>query len=291
MKEERLIEGRRCRLYSSELYYMGDYYSDKKFWVADTGDYVVYEGENDGELIPCEIECSRSGPFISEMSYEGYLDSIVMALFGPPRPDWDNHSRHLSMLNHKDGNWMNCNINNLEWAPYHYRHSTAAREFVDHYGYIFEVHSTGIVIVDGVELPVRSEVVSNPFSKESYLALYIEKHCHIKVEELMADAGYVQGDDANLVHPVILHIDGDYKNNDTNNLEWVEENDPRYINYLCKRNQVLLTEKMLEFKRYNPRQEEWDISELPDNPPAPFSPPNYSGFGVAPRNPFKSNPE
>ncbi len=108
----------------------------------------------------------------------------------------------------------------------------------------------------------------------------------------MAEAGYVQGDDANLVHPVILHIDGDYKNNNSNNLEWVEEYDSRYINYLRKRKrQVLLDEKMMAFKSKNPWQDEWDIDEQPeDDQPAPFTPPSFSSFGKAPDvgdNPFK----
>ena len=285
MKEERFIDGRRCRLYSSELYYMGDYYSDKKFWVADTVDFVVCEGDNEDELIPCDIGCSRSGPFIEEMSYEGYLDSIVMALFGPPQPDWDIHSRYLPRINHKDGNWMNCNINNLEWAPYHYRHSTAAREFVNHRGDIFEVHSTGNVIKDGEELPVGSQVIPAFLGAYYYLAQCIDNEYgqDIEIEELMAEAGYVQGDDANLVHPVILHIDGDYKNNDSNNLEWAEEYDPRYIDYLHKRNQALLAEKMMEFKRNNPGQEEWDIDErsIIEKLPAPYTRPLLFGFGKA----------
>ncbi len=296
MKEERFIDGRRCRLYSSELFYMGDYYSDKKFWIADTGDFVVYEGDNEDELFPCDIGCSRSGPFIEEMGYEGYLDLIVMALFGPPRPDWDNHSRHLPMINHKDGNWMNCNINNLEWVHYHYRHSTAEREFVDYCGVIYEVYSTGNVLMDGVKLPVRSQVRFELFSflcHDYYWAQCIDVNdSNIKVEMLMAEAGYVQGDDANLVHPVILHIDGDYKNNNSNNLEWVEEYDSRYINYLRKRKrQVLLDEKMMAFKSKNPWQDEWDIDEQPeDDQPAPFTPPSFSSFGKAPDvgdNPFK----
>ncbi len=312
MKEERFIDGRRCRLYSSELYYMGDYYSAKKFWVADTGDFVVYEGETEDEYYPCELGWSRSGPFIAEMLYEGYLDSIVMVLFGPPRPDRDIQSRHLPMINHKDGNWMNCNINNLEWVHYHYRHSTAASEFVDHYGFIFEVHSTGIVIMDGVEVPVRSEVVPEIFGKESYLALYIVKHCHIKVEELMAEAGYVQGDDAKLVDPVILHIDGDYRNNDTKNLEWVEATDSRYREYLDKRYQDQKAHE-LEMKRKNHSRPKGKINsgQIPpsasidpitgtpiglhipssaENPPAPFTPPDFSSLGEAPGvgdNPFK----
>ena len=294
MKEERFIDGRRCRVYSSERYYMHNCCSGKRFWVADTGDFVAYESQDDGELIPCEMGCSRSGPYIEEMGDEGYLDSIVMALFGPPQPDRDVHSRHLPMINHIDGNWMNCNINNLEWIPYHYRHSTAYREFVDYDGYnIFEVHLTGDVMLDGIELSVSSQVISRAFSNDFYLALFIDdNHApHIKVEELMAKAGYVQGDDANLVHPVILHIDGDYKNCNANNLEWVEEYDPRYINYVRKRDLVLQSEKMMEFKSKNPWQDEWDIDEQPeDDQPAPFTPPSFSSHGEASdrgENPFK----
>lgn len=313
MREERFIDGRRCRLYSSELYYMGDYYSAKKFWVADTGDFVVYEGEKEDEYHPCELGWSRSGPFIAEMLYEGYLDSIVMVLFGPPRPDRDIQSRHLPMINHKDGNWMNCNINNLEWVPYHYRHSTAAREIVDHRGDIFEVEPTGAVKMDGVKLPVSSHIIPLYWSSDYYLALCIENEYgqDIEVEELMAEAGYVQGDDANLVDPVILHIDGDYRNNDTKNLEWVEATDSRYREYLDKRYQDQKAHE-LEMKRKNHSRPKGKINsgQIPpsasfdpitgtpiglhipssaENLPAPFTPPDFSRLGEAPDigdNPF-----
>jgi hypothetical protein len=315
MKEERFIDGRRCRVYSSERYYMPNCCSGERFWVADTGDFVAYESQDDGELIPCEMGCSRSGPYIEEMGDEGYLDSIVMALFGPPQPDRDVHSRHLPMINHIDGNWMNCNINNLEWIPYHYRHSTAYREFVDYDGYnIFEVHLTGDVMLDGIELSVSSQVISRAFSNDFYLALFIDdNHApHIKVEELMAKAGYVQGDDANLVHPVILHIDGDYRNNDTKKLEWVEATDSRYREYLDKRYQDQKAHE-LEMKRKNHSRPKGKINsgQIPpsasidpitgtpiglhipssaENPPAPFTPPDFSSLGEAPGvgdNPFK----
>lgn len=55
------------------------------------------------------------------------------------------------------------------------------------------------------------------------------------VDEIMAAAGYVQGDDAVLKKPVILHRDMDYKNCASDNLEWVEETDSRYLDYRKKR--------------------------------------------------------
>ena len=51
----------------------------------------------------------------------------------------------------------------------------------------------------------------------------------------MEAAGYVQGDDAVLKDPVILHRDGDYKNFSSDNLEWTEKTDPRYADYCTKR--------------------------------------------------------
>jgi DNA polymerase sigma len=48
------------------------------------------------------------------------------------------------------------------------------------------------------------------------------------IDELMAKAGYVQGDDADIQQPVILHKDNDYMNCSSDNLEFVEYKDERY---------------------------------------------------------------
>jgi hypothetical protein len=55
------------------------------------------------------------------------------------------------------------------------------------------------------------------------------------IEDLMKECGYIQGDNAGLKDPVILHRDLDYHHCAANNLEWTEKTDPRYIKYCEKR--------------------------------------------------------
>ena len=57
------------------------------------------------------------------------------------------------------------------------------------------------------------------------------------IDDLMKECGYVQGDDADLKEPVILHRDLDYHNCASDNLEWTEKTDPRYIEYCKKRDE------------------------------------------------------
>jgi hypothetical protein len=51
----------------------------------------------------------------------------------------------------------------------------------------------------------------------------------------MAEAGYVQGDDADLKHPMVLHKNNDYMNCSSENLEWTEVTDERYKAFLEQR--------------------------------------------------------
>ena len=50
----------------------------------------------------------------------------------------------------------------------------------------------------------------------------------------MAITGYVSGERYILGNPRVLHKDYDPMNFDSNNLEWVEAIDPRYIEYQKK---------------------------------------------------------
>lgn len=55
------------------------------------------------------------------------------------------------------------------------------------------------------------------------------------VDALMSAAGCVAGDRYQLQDPVILHLDENWLNFDSSNLEWCEKSDPRYISYIKKR--------------------------------------------------------
>lgn len=54
---------------------------------------------------------------------------------------------------------------------------------------------------------------------------------HLFMDDLMDTAGYVDGEKYDFTNPVILHKDNDPMNFCSDNLEWVEAADPRYIEY------------------------------------------------------------
>lgn len=113
-----------------------------------------------------------------------------------------------------------------------------------HYGEYLEVFSDGTVKNGGREVSVLnyfydSDVdciwaTSDPFIK-------IDRNDWYHMDDVMKDAGYVHGDDANLKNPGILHKDGDYMNFASGNLEWVRQRDPRYKNYIQQKKEARRT--------------------------------------------------
>jgi hypothetical protein len=147
------------------------------------------------------------------------------------------------MISHKDGNLGNCHYQNLEWVPYHYKHATTDTVKLYFYGVTFEVGKDGSVKIDGKTAKVYDsfhdsdvdlEVCSSGPSISVPQKGSIDDE-YVLIESLMAEAGYVQGDDADLQHPVILHNDNDYMNCSSENLEWTEVTDERYKAFLEQR--------------------------------------------------------
>lgn len=52
-----------------------------------------------------------------------------------------------------------------------------------------------------------------------------------RMDDLMDEAGYVNGNKKQFRNPVILHKDNDWMNFDSGNLEWTDKSDPRYKEY------------------------------------------------------------
>lgn len=236
MISETIIDGRRCRLYLYRPYVP----RFNGFWIADTGDFAAYHDGNGGIYDRCRILCDHGGPFLinGKEGKKRYLDEAVLSCFGPPCPKYNGLILKELMINHKDGNWMNCDFRNLEWAPYHYRHATASdRVILYKAGVFLEVFSNGSVRVDGVEIPVLDWWYFSEFSfmdshysvVDPYIIINGES---IRMEEIMEEAGFIQGDDAGLKEPAILHIDGNYLNFASLNLMWVKKREPRYKYYL-----------------------------------------------------------
>ena len=308
MKKEQIIHGKKCRLYPLSFFKALRFLGPRLFdcanlpclWVAESGDYVAFDKQDGGPYTDCALFGSRFGPYLKELGDNKSLDEVVISLFGTPYP----RDGKRYMINHKDGNWMNCDYQNLEWIPYHYRSSAAPKEILFYEGELYEVAPTGIVMKNHATIPVCDYYYN---SQDGGQELYLEPHIDLglytlDMENIMEAAGYVQGDDSILQSPAILHRDGDYKNFKSENLEWVEETDSRYIRYLQRKKQEQLA-KMKEIFGEKPVPHEWEEKLLksstrehflipppfPHNPPAPFVAPNFSGFGKAPddENPFK----
>lgn len=90
------------------------------------------------------------------------------------------------------------------------------------------------------------------------------RYSKVSVEELMGIAEYVEGDKNSHANPVILHKDNDYTNNNSDNLEWVDESDPRYVKYY---NETAKTLNALgrEYNKYWPDFMDWKLKdEVPE---------------------------
>ena len=221
MKEE-IIDGKRFRLYHENRFWI---------WVADSGDRVFQYDATGFIKGVCKILKDCRGPFVYQ-SWSGtqiYLDNAVMTCFCPPRPkDGKDY-----MIGYKDGNIMNCNYHNLKWVPYHYQNSTKKKEIFYIGGDKYEVFSNGTIKSDGqidtiLDYWYDDDVDLYYITPEPYIDTYSGR---VKVNQLMNACGFVQGDDAGLQNPVILHRDMNYMSFASDNLEWVEKDDPRYLAY------------------------------------------------------------
>jgi len=163
------------------------------------------------------------------------LDLAVMRCFGPPMPV--DSKRY--MINHKDGNLLNCDVNNLEWAIHHYEHTVDESIDLRCCGKKITVFKDGHVEMDGKTLDVYDDIGSRDLDLlvaiDPYIVVHGEKNSgHFTMDKIMDVAGYVQGDDMILSYPQILHIDNDWKNFSSDNLMWVEYDDERFKTYQLK---------------------------------------------------------
>ena len=225
MPKEKTIKGKRCRVYHDGYTWI---------WVADTGDFVAHYDSGGGHHGSCRILKQHLGPFIvDKYGNRIFIATAVMTCFLPPQPE-DGKTYTIGF---KDGNKYNCDYRNLQWVEYHYQNTTIPKVRLYVAGKFIEVFSSGTIKVGGHEespIDYNYDPDMDLHCAWSVPQVRIDKK-KIAVDELMSAASYVQGDDAGLKNPVILHRDYDYKNFASNNLEWVEETDPRYLDYSKKR--------------------------------------------------------
>lgn len=221
------------------------YYREGYVWVSEDGSVVAYN----------EKKYNRWGIKVTKTKYPrkktnlkgnvyvetrfGHTVSVAMAVlacWGAPCPD--DGKRH--MINHKDGNLQNNAAKNLEWVDYHYKHTTSPSTSIRYKNLVVDVSSDGSFEVDSKPVSITdcwydSDVdclwCSGPVAVLNTKDSYVNGE-RVNPDDLMKNAGYIQGDDAGLNDPVILHKDYDWANFKSENLEFCESDDPRYQQYL-----------------------------------------------------------
>ena len=225
MPKEKTIKGKRCRVYHEDYMWI---------WVADSGDFVAHYDAGGKYHGSYRILKQHLGPFVvDKYGNRIFIATAVITCFLPPAPD--DGKRYT--IGFKDGNRNNCDYRNLQWVEYHYQNTTVPKVRLYVAGEFVEVFSSGTIKVGGQEehpIDYNYDPDMDLHCAWSVPEVRIDKK-RIAVDELMSAAGYVQGDDAGLKKPVILHRDFDYKNFASSNLEWVEDTDPRYLDYCKKR--------------------------------------------------------
>ena len=234
MAKDTIIYGKRCRWYKAGF-----------AWVSDDGTLVVVSDKNNKwntsgkKKLPIKIDHDGNKIATHPYGHVIYVARAVIVCFCPPMPS----DGKKYMISHKDGNPSNCHYQNLEYVPYHYQHATTDTVKLSGYSTTLEVGKDGSVKMGGktakvcdsfydsdVELEVCS---SGPFIYVPQKGSLYDKR--VFIDDLMCEAGYVQGDDADLQYPMILHKDNNYMNCSSDNLEFVEMTDERYKAFLEQR--------------------------------------------------------
>jgi len=141
-------------------------------------------------------------------------------------------------IEHIDRNLANCKKGNLRWVLKHYEHTSAKSVTMKQGKDKITVKKDGTIFLNGKEEQICDSMYDSDIDLEDCIRPHISTGMfgtnHIFVDDLMEKAGYVQGDDAILNDPVILHKDYDWMNFSSDNLEWVESTDQRYKEYCEK---------------------------------------------------------
>lgn len=221
MAKEKVIKGKRCR-----------YYFDGYIWISDDGTVVAVKS-NTGSWKYLEIKTDGHEEKYVNTGYKIiYVKKAVFTCFC----HCDDHNK--TQIWYKDGNPANLHYTNLvarEPRTYH----TTAPSFKLTNG--LTVASNGEVHNNGGLVPICDCIGD----ADTGLMRCIRPHIsdpnkmsgRLFMDDLMATAGYVSGEKYALKNPVILHKDNNPMNFSSDNLEYVEDTDTRYIEYKKKKDE------------------------------------------------------
>ena len=202
--------------------------------------YVNKEGTyiEDGDGNQLTIQTDSDGyKFTDESYYLTYIDEAVIRGF-KKKPDLSSCDGYV--VSHIDGDVSNCCLDNLEWVKIDPSKQTkAGHVYFD--DAIVGKNGTLVIMKNGTE---ETAQIRERWLDEDLDLVWIHKTPKVytfetnrygpemhDIEEWMNQAGYIDGDQSKLNDPAILHKDYDVCNFKSENLEWCEKTDPRYVEY------------------------------------------------------------
>ena len=179
-----------------------------------------------------------------------YLDNLVISCYRGQAPK-DGKTYYPY---HKDGNMFNSHISNLEWkeeTPESIAAYTQKEKEAWFKNRKISVNKKGIIKQGGRELNLI-DYMYDPDLDWTYhypkpWVRYEEKnkwgnysYGRIEADKVFEDLGLVNGDKSLFPTPVILHRNHDYMDYRADNLEWVDANDPRYVEFAKIRHEAVM---------------------------------------------------
>ena len=217
MATEKIIKGKRCR-----------YYTNGYIWVSEDGTVVAIK-QKSGYWKYFDIKTDGNGEKFVKTGYMTiYIKKAVFTCFCY----CDDPNK--TQIWYRDGNPANLYYKNLIAREPQSFHTTAPT--FEHISGL-TITKEGKVFYNGEEVRICDCVGDADTDSMVCVEPYVSNpkgRGHLNIDDLMADAGYIFGNEYALEDPVILHKDYNPTNFDSNNLEWVESTDTRYIEYQKK---------------------------------------------------------
>lgn len=247
--------------YATNIYVSNDgQHAERDIKRKATGkdDVLVYEIHRE--------ECGRA--YIQD-SFKGklYLDTLVLTCYRGREPqDGKTYFPY-----HKDGDMKNSAVSNLEWRE-ETPDTIAAYKKLEREAWYknrkIVANKKGVIKQGTHDLPLCHSVYDSDldwtYHKTEPWVVYEEKNRWGKIErhqisadKVFEDLGVVNGIKSKFATPVILHLNNDYLDYRSKNLEWCDAYDQRYLEFAKIRHDAVMQKDHDCNYRLTPS--EWDV--------------------------------
>lgn len=237
--------------------YMRQYYANQCYISIDgehvERDYMNKETGNIETYYPSIYQdCNTYERYVEINKVRVNIAEMVLTCYGGAKPRHDVSY----IVHHKDGEFCNDNLRNLEWIEDTAANRAMIKAEIEAYHQQkkmkwykrmkIKAKKTGEIKQNGYELSpyyhffdadidwfVYLDVVRVKYTFKNRYGNYSSDTLYI--EDILDDFGFIKGDKKQFSNPAVLHIDNDFLNFHTDNLEWCDATDPRYIDYDEKR--------------------------------------------------------